>query len=155
MVEMVFNCCRLNGWREKDIELFNNVACRHNIMVEETFGLEACVITEHNLVHVSDDIYRFSSPDNYWVFDLERAVKRYVNQTTNHRNIEKTYSDNETRREVLQNLTILRCRGVPSLTQQEVDTAIAVKQVSSLKKGYDLIAHASKTIFWQIFKMAY
>ena len=145
MIQMVFNCCRLNGWREEDIELFNNAAWRHNIMVEETFGLAACVITEHNLIHVSDDIYRFSSPDNYWVFDLERAVKRYVNQSTNHRNIEKTYSDNETRREVLQNLDILRkSRNAPSLTQEEVDMAISVKQVSSLKKGYDLIAHASK-----------
>ena len=68
MTQMVFNCCRLRGWREEDIELFHNVAWRHNIMVEETFGLDACVVTEHNLVHVLDDIYRFSSPDNYWVF---------------------------------------------------------------------------------------
>ena len=59
-------------------------------MILPLFGLDACVITEHNLIHVADYICRFSSPDNYWVFDLERAVKRYVNQSTNHRNIEKT-----------------------------------------------------------------
>ena len=142
MTQMVFNCCRFCGWREQDIELFRNVAWRHNIMVEETFGLDACVVTEHNLVHVADDICRFSSPDNYWVFDLERAVKRYVNQSTNHRNIEKTYSDSETRREVLQNLNIVRRRrNAPVLTQKELDTAIVLKQVSSLQKGYDLIAH--------------
>ena len=142
MTQMVFNCCRFCGRREQDIELFRNVAWSHNIMVEETFGLDACVVTEHNLVHVADDICRFSSPDNYWVFDLERAVKRYVNQSTNHRNIEKTYSDSETRREVLQNLNIVRRRrNAPVLTQKELDTAIVLKQVSSLQKGYDLIAH--------------
>ena len=100
--------------------------------------MDACVITEHNLIHVAKDIYRFSSPDNYWVFDLERAVKRYVNQSTNHRNIEKTYSDNETRREVLQNL--------PFLTQMKFDSAIKLKQVSSLHKGNYLIAHAHNNL---------
>ena len=41
-----------------------------------------------HLIHVVEDMSNFSSPDNYWVFDLERTVKRFVNQTTNHRNIE-------------------------------------------------------------------
>ena len=145
MVQMVFNVCRTHGWKEKDIELFRNLAWRHNIMVEETFGLDACVITEHNLVHVADDISRFSSPDNYWVFDLERAVKRYVNQSTNHRNIEKTYSDNEVRREVLQNLDIVQKKNSPFLTQKELDSAINLKQVSSLQKGIAFIAYASNT----------
>ena len=143
MVQMVFNVCCTHGWKEKDIELFRNLAWRHNIMVEETFGLDACVITEHNLIHVADDISRFSSPDNYWVFDLERAVKRYVNQTTNHRNIEKTYSDNETRREVLQNLEIVRNRDKTSaFTQEELDSAIKLKKVASLQKDITLIAYA-------------
>ena len=144
MTQMVFNVCRTHGWQDKDIELFRNVAWRHNILVEETFGLEACVITEHNLIHVADDISRFSSPDNYWVFDLERAVKRYVNQSTNHRNIEKTYSDNEARREVLQNLDIVRNKNnTPALTPKELDSAIKLKQVSSLQKAITLIAYAN------------
>ena len=104
MVTMVFNCCHTHGWTYRDIELFSKLAWHHSILVEGVFGLEACVITEHNLIHVADDIYCFSSPDNYWVFELEGGVKRYVNQSTNRRNIEKTYSDNETRREVLRNL---------------------------------------------------
>ena len=57
------------------------LAWRHDIMVEEVFGLEACVITEQNLMHVADNIFHFSSPDNYWVFDVQTAVKRYVNQS--------------------------------------------------------------------------
>ncbi|PFX25230.1 hypothetical protein AWC38_SpisGene10165 [Stylophora pistillata] len=135
-------CYSNHGWTYKNIELFNKLAWRHNILVEETFGLEACVITEHNLIHVADDIYRFSSPDNYWVFDLERAVKRYVNQSTNHRNIEKTYSDNETRREVLQNLDISRKgKSTPVLTLKEIDSGIKLKQVPSLDKGNHLIVH--------------
>ena len=56
---------------------------------------------------MADDTSRFSLPDNYWVFDLEREVEHYVNQSTNHCNIEKTYSDNETRRDILQNLDIV------------------------------------------------
>ena len=116
-------------------------------MAEETLGLDAFVITEHNLIHVAEDIYCFSSPDNYWVFDFERAVKWYVNQTTNHRNIEKTYSDNETRREVLQNLEISSSRkNAPALTQMEFDSAVKLKQVSSLDKGNYLIAHARNTL---------
>ena len=147
MVAMVFNCCRAHGWTYRDIELFSKLAWRHNIMVEEVFGLEACVITEHNLIHVADDIFHFSSPDNYWVFDLERAVKRYVNQSTNHRNIEKTYSDNETRREVLQNLDISRKgKNATVLTQKEIDSAIKMRQVSSLSKGNYLIAQAHDSL---------
>ena len=146
MVQMVFNVCRTHGWQEKDIELFRNLSWRHNIMVEETFGLDACVVTEHNLIHVADDISRFSSPDNYWVFDLERAVKRYVTQTTNHRNIEKTYSDNETRREVLQNLDLVRNKNKTNdLTQEEFVSAMKLKKVSSLQKGSNVIAYAHST----------
>lgn len=144
MVQMVISCCRRNGWTNEDIELFENVAWRHNILSEETFGLSACVITEHNLIHVSEDIYRFSSPDNYWVFDLERAVKRYVNQSTNHKNIEKTYSSNKVRREVLQILNITsRTKKNPVLSQDERDTLIKCKQVSSLKQGISLVSQGS------------
>ncbi|XP_020896396.1 uncharacterized protein LOC110235289 [Exaiptasia diaphana] len=143
MIQMVFSCCRNTGWTYEDIELFGKVAWRHNIISEETFGLAACVITEHNLLHVTEDIYRFSAPDNFWVFDLERAVKRYVNQSTNHKNIEKTYSNNEVRREVLQNLHIGRhAKDSPILTEDELETAKWAKQVSSLKQGNYLILHA-------------
>lgn len=147
MVAMVLNCCRTHGWTYKDIELFSKLALRHNIMAEEIFGLDACVITEHNFIYVAEHIYRFSSPNNYWVFDLERAVKWYVNQTTSHRNIEKTYSDNETRREVLQNLEISSSRkNAPVVTQMELDSAFKLKQVSSLPKGNYLIEHVQNTL---------
>ena len=147
MVAMVFNCCHAHGWTYRDIEMFSKLAWHHDIMVEEVFGLEACVITEQNLIHVADNIFHFSSPDNYWVFDLQRAVKRYVNQSTNHRNIEKTYSDNETRREVLQNLDISRKgKSATVLTQKEIDSAIKMRQVSSLSKGNYLIAQAHDSL---------
>ena len=48
IMQLAFDCCRLHGCRQEDIDFFNNVAWHHNIMVEETFGLNACVITEHN-----------------------------------------------------------------------------------------------------------
>ena len=62
MVQMVFNCCRIFGWTDKDIELFNDIAWHHTIMVEELFGLDACVISQHNLIHFANDICCFSSP---------------------------------------------------------------------------------------------
>ena len=146
MVQMLFNVCRTHGWEEKDIQMFRSLAWCCNILVEETFGLDACVVTEHNLIHVADDISRFSSPDNYWVFDLERAVKRCVNQSTNHRNIEKTYSDSQTRREGLQNLDIVRNNNNKSaLTQGEYDSAITLRKVSSLQKAIAVITKAYNT----------
>lgn len=93
MVQMAFNICHTHGWQEKDIQLFRNLAWCYNIMVEETFGFDACVVTEQNLIHVADDMSSVSSPNNYWVFDLERAVKHYVDQSTNHHNIAKTDID--------------------------------------------------------------
>ena len=55
MVTMVFNCCRTHGWTYRNVELFSKIASRQNILVEEVFGLEACVVTEHNLIHVDDN----------------------------------------------------------------------------------------------------
>ena len=52
----VFNCCRISGWTDKDIELFNDIAWNHNITVQELFSLDACAITDHTLIHVADNI---------------------------------------------------------------------------------------------------
>lgn len=70
-------------------------------MTEEVEGFSDCTITLHNLTHLPDDIHRFSSPDNYWCFVFERAVHKYVEKSSNHKNLEATFAKSESRREML------------------------------------------------------
>ena len=50
---------------QKMTYLLQKLILRHNIQTEETEGLKSCVITLHSLLHLPEDIERFSSPDNY------------------------------------------------------------------------------------------
>ncbi|XP_031549912.1 uncharacterized protein LOC116287378 [Actinia tenebrosa] len=101
MVELVFSESKREEWDIADVELFHNLAWRYAVLLEETYGLSFCTITVHNLIHVKEDALRFSHPDNYWCFSFERAVRRYVNTTTNFKNIECTYAKKEKRRELM------------------------------------------------------
>uniref|UniRef100_A0A1X7U041 Uncharacterized protein n=1 Tax=Amphimedon queenslandica TaxID=400682 RepID=A0A1X7U041_AMPQE len=100
ITELVFGCGR-NGWTQHSLELLHNLIWRHNILTEVAEGLESCVITLHNLVHLPDDIKRFSSPDNYWCFVFERAVHTYVERSSNNKHLELTFAKAESRRELL------------------------------------------------------
>lgn len=100
MVELVFNCGR-NGWTDSMIQNFKRLVWRYCILFEEEYGIDACVINLHNLTHLPEDIQRFSSPDNYWCFDFERAVKRYVRQSSNKKHIEKSFARRESQREFI------------------------------------------------------
>lgn len=71
------------------------------MLVEEAHGPQRCVISLHNLQHFREDIHRFSGLDNYACWVKERAVKRYIRQSNNHKNIEVTFAATEMRREVL------------------------------------------------------
>lgn len=57
----------------------------------------ACVIN----LHLPEDIERFSAPDNFWCFQFERAVKRYVQQSSNNKHIEKSFACGESQRELM------------------------------------------------------
>ena len=83
------------------IEIFRRLCWRYCILVEETYGGSECVITLHSLTHVPEDIMRFGSPDNYWCFQYERAVGRYVKQTSNKKGVEKTFARKESQREFI------------------------------------------------------
>ena len=74
------------------------------ILVEEKLGLDQCVVTSHNLEHATEDIVRFSSPDNYWCEVYERAVSHYIATSSNKKNIELTFAKAEARRELLKSL---------------------------------------------------
>ena len=103
MAEMVYYYGR-NGWQEHDLYLFENLAKRHMILVEEQLGLDQCVVTARNLEHAAEDILRFSSPDNYWCEVYERAVSNYIATLSNKKNIELTFAKAEARRELLKSL---------------------------------------------------
>ena len=83
------------------IKNFRCLAWRYCISCEEQYGTDACVVNLHNLTHLPDDIQRFSAPDNFWCFDFERAVKRYVKQSSNKKHIEKSFARRESQREFL------------------------------------------------------
>ena len=100
MTELVYNTGR-NGWSHDDVKLLKNLIARHNILTEETEGIKSCVVTLHNLLHLPDDIERFSSPDNYWCYVFERAVKGYIERSSNFKNLEFTFARAECRREYL------------------------------------------------------
>jgi len=112
MVECVFSCGR-NGWTDSMIQNFKSLAWRYCILFEEEYGTDACVINLHNLTHLSDDVHRFSSPDNYWCFDFERAVKRYVRQSSNKKHIEKSFARRESQREFIKFRKLMK--QIPSL----------------------------------------
>ena len=100
IVEFIFNC-GLHGWTIEMIENFRRLCWRYCILVEEACGDSECVITLHSLTHVPEDIMRFGSPDNYWCFQYERAVGRYVKQTSNKKGVEKTFARKESQREFI------------------------------------------------------
>ena len=95
IVEFIFNC-GLHGWTIEMIENFRRLCWRYCILVEEAYGEPECVITLHSLTHVPEDIMRFGSPDNYWCFQYERAVGRYVKQTKGHKGSLSKFGHNKT-----------------------------------------------------------
>ena len=105
IVEFIFNS-GLNGWTRDMVDNFTRLCWRYCILVEESYGITECVITLHGLTHVPEDIMRFSGPDNYWCFQYERAVGRYVNQTSNKKGIEKTFARKESQREFIKSWSL-------------------------------------------------
>lgn len=83
------------------VQKFERLSWRYCILMEEHYGTQACVINLHNLIHFHEDISRFSAPDNYWCTQFERAVSRYVRQSSNKKYLEKTFARKESQREFL------------------------------------------------------
>ena len=87
---MVYNVGR-SGWTKDDIDLLCNLITKHNILTEEVEGITSCVITLHSSIHMPEEIERFLSPDDYWCYSFERAVKGYVLSSSKNRNLELTF----------------------------------------------------------------
>ena len=58
------------------------------IWFEESFGIEYCTENLEYSLHLASDIYRHSSPDNYWCF-----VQFYMLETTNQKTLCRTFAD--------------------------------------------------------------
>ena len=83
---------RYSGWQIQHITYLKNLLCRHTILYEDLYGLSACTENVEYSLHLTEDIYRHSTLDNYWCYVYERLVKYYKNQTTNMKNVAKTFS---------------------------------------------------------------
>lgn len=99
MTELVFK--KRDGWQHEHAQLFHILAKRYLTLLEESKGIKACTVTTHNLLHVQEDAMRFSHLDNFWCFNFERAVKRYVAIPSNFKNFLCSFARRESRREVL------------------------------------------------------
>ena len=84
-------CQGRNGWTVDSAAVFQQIVLRYNILLEESQGLRACHVVNHNLTHIHEDVLNFGAPDNYWCYTFERAVQRYVTISNNHKNIEVTF----------------------------------------------------------------
>ena len=90
-----------NGWNLNSAIVFKDMCLRYNILLEERYGLSNCHLVNHLLTHIHEDAMNFGSPDNYWCYDFERAVARYISISNNHKNIELTFARTELRRGIL------------------------------------------------------
>lgn len=100
MVEFVQNHAR-HGWTESDADTFREMALRYAILLEDRRGPTVCTMIVDNLLHFKEDTMNFSGQDNYSCWNKERAVRRYVRQPNNRKNIECTFAATEERREAL------------------------------------------------------
>lgn len=82
------------------LDLARHQVLWHNIFTEVQ-GLQSTHMTLHNLIHLLEDIDCFSSPDDCWCFLFERAVKKYIERSSNKKGIEHTFATAEARREFL------------------------------------------------------
>ena len=100
ITELIFNTCR-SGWTSNSVEILRMLIWRHNVLTEESEGFQQCTISLHNLLHLVDDIKCFASPNNYRCYVFERAVHKYVIQSSYNKNLELTFAQAEIRRELL------------------------------------------------------
>ena len=109
VVEFLYSQGR-NGWTVDSTAVFHRTVLRYNVLLEESQGLSSCHVVNHNLTHIHEDVLNFGSSDNYWCYNFERAVGRYIAISTNHKNIELTFARAELWQEVLKVRTSLKAQ---------------------------------------------
>ena len=138
-----------NGWTIDSTAIFHEAVLRYNILIEESQGLTSCHVVNHNLTHISEDVLKFGSPDNFWCYNYERAVGRYVAISTNHKNIEITFARAELRREILKVRASLKGQGARSEKVNACPEKIHYKSLADLENAMQHLSdepiHMSKT----------
>ena len=114
-----------NGWNIDSATVFKDMCIRYNILLEERYGLSSCHLVNHLLTHIHEDVVNFGSPDNFWCYDFERSVARYISISNNHKNNELTFARAELRRDGLSGLSarVLMTHCCASLS--EMSTVVA------------------------------
>ena len=84
---------RIQGWTEEHSKCFKKLVWAHAIRYEELYGLSACSENVEYCLHMPEDIERHSLMDNYWCYLYERLVKYYKQQSSNMKNLCKTFAD--------------------------------------------------------------
>lgn len=113
----------INGWTEEEAKTFHEMCLRYGTLIEETDGVNKCVITLHSILYFYEDIQRFGSLDNYSCWTEERAVHNYINKSNNCKNIEVTFALSELRQE------LLKIRRITQQTTQPSANKISSEQV--------------------------
>ena len=118
-----------NGWNFDSATVFKDMCIRYNILLEERYGLSSCHLVNHLLTHIHEDVVNFGSPDNFWCYDFERSVARYISISNNHKNYELTFARAELRRDGLSGLSarVLMTHCCASLS--EMSTVVAVYSI--------------------------
>lgn len=106
IMELIFSTGR-SGFTLAEIRLLDALVKRHNVLVDETHGIQHRVVTLHRLEHIAEDILCFSSPDNFWCYSYERSVSRYTGYSSNCKNIEYSFAKAECRRGLMLSLKLV------------------------------------------------
>ena len=84
---------RFGGWTQEHITALEVLLWKHAILLEMVYGISACTENVECSLHMVEDIRRHSTLDNYWCFVYERLVKFYKNQTSNMKQLCKTFAN--------------------------------------------------------------
>ena len=93
---------KMKGWEEHHISYLDKLLWTHAIKAEEFYGTSICTENLEYSTHVTSDIFRHSSPDNYSCDLYERAIRTIKVQKHNSKSIEPTYVEWETIRQFIQ-----------------------------------------------------
>ena len=96
IVGLLYNkAIKVQGWSDEDIKTLDSLTWAHAIAAEEYYGLGICTENLEYSTHLSQDVKRHSSPDNYSCEVFERAIRTHKQQTHNAKGIEKTFAERE------------------------------------------------------------
>ena len=114
---------RVDGWTQEHTILLRSLLWKHAILLESLYGTKACTENVECSSHMTEDIKRHSTLDNYWCFVYERLVKYYKGQTSNMKQLCKTFADRACQLRFVE--TYLETRSPANRDLEEVSTDLS------------------------------